>query len=359
MNTQEALDYLSKLHGEEPKQTEAKDEKKETVNPETKPEAEVKETQTPSETPEDKKGVDQKVESKADDKAEESKPNDDKAKDTKNAEVDKASQVAKEPQKDGKESGREDKKPASGTQSAKEGDKPTKQEQRDYAFIREKAKRKEQKAKYEKRIKELEDELNKYKDLKLEHFKDKDGNPDQSSYFDWKFREKDLKDEVKSLKAQEQAEEAEYIERENKRRVDLSFTDEASKKEYLNLLETKGPAFLDAINEADPNGVVLGYLSTQEKYPIVMQRLMTDMDSLRKVFRSHDPDILKYNIAQFCEEVLSEKPKTTPSVEPAPVETPKKEIPIIGKQMTSTQTSEPVIKDRNYWNSYLTKHPRG
>lgn len=353
MNTQEALDYLSKLHGEEPKQTEAKDEKKETVNPETKPEAEVKETQTPSETPEDKKGVDQKVESKADDKAEESKPNDDKAKDTKNAEVDKASQVAKEPQKDGKESGREDKK------SAKEGDKPTKQEQRDYAFIREKAKRKEQKAKYEKRIKELEDELNKYKDLKLEHFKDKDGNPDQSSYFDWKFREKDLKDEVKSLKAQEQAEEAEYIERENKRRVDLSFTDEASKKEYLNLLETKGPAFLDAINEADPNGVVLGYLSTQEKYPIVMQRLMTDMDSLRKVFRSHDPDILKYNIAQFCEEVLSEKPKTTPSVEPAPVETPKKEIPIIGKQMTSTQTSEPVIKDRNYWNSYLTKHPRG
>jgi hypothetical protein len=68
---------------------------------------------------------------------------------------------------------------------------------------------------------------------------------------------------------------------------------------------------------------------------------------------------LKYNIAQFCEEVLSEKPKTTPSVEPAPVETLKKEIPIIGKQMTSTQTSEPVIKDRNYWNSYLTKHPRG
>lgn len=353
MNTQEALDYLSKLHGEEPKQTEAKDEKKETVNPETKPEAEVKETQTPSETPEDKKGVDQKVESKADDKAEESKPNDDKAKDTKNAEVDKASQVAKEPQKDGKESGREDKKQSTG------GDKPTKQEQRDYAFIREKAKRKEQKAKYEKRIKELEDELNKYKDLKLEHFKDKDGNPDQSSYFDWKFREKDLKDEVKSLKAQEQAEEAEYIERENQRRVDLSFPDEASKREYLNLLETKGTAFLDAINEADPKGVVLGYLSTQEKYPIVMQRLMTDMDSLRKVFRSHDPDILKYNIAQFCEEVLSEKPKTTPSVEPAPVETPKKEIPIIGKQMTSTQTSEPVIKDRNYWNSYLTKHPRG
>jgi hypothetical protein len=335
MNTEEALDYLSKIKKEEPKTTEAKDEKKETVNPESKTEVDVKNPQTPSEIPEEKKGVEQKAEAKTDDKVEDKKPEVVKTDDKADKVVEKS----------------EDKKA--------DDRKPTKEEQTAYAFAREKNKRKEQKAKYEKRIKELEDELNKYKDLKLEHFKDKEGNPDQSSYLDWKFRERDMKDEVRNLKAQEQAEESAYIEQENIRRVNLSFPDEAEKKEYMSLLESKGQSFLEALNEADPNGVVLGYLSTQEKYPIVMKRLMTDMDSLRKVFRSHDPDILKYNIAQFCDEVLTQVPKSTPSVEPSKTEAPKKEIPIIGKQMTSTQTTEPVVKDRNYWNSYLTKHPRG
>ena len=342
ISTEDALKMVEEINKEEPK-TEAKEETKETVNPESKPAEEVKETQTPSETPSEVKGGEQKTETKTDDKVEEKKSEVDKAQDQ-------ADKVAEKPEE----------KP--------EDKKPTKQEQRDFAFIREKNKRKEQKIKYEKRIKELEDELNKYKDLKLEHFKDKDGNQDQSSYLDWKFREMDLKNEVKSLKAQEEQDEARYIEEENRRRTELSFPDENERLEYQKLLESKGQSFLEALNEADPNGVVLGYLSSQEKYPIVMKKLMTDMDALRKVFRSHDPDILKYNIAQFCEEVLTSKPvpsqkeinQPQPSVQPT--QTPeKKEMPILGKQMTSTQPtgSENQLKTPADWNDYLRKHPRG
>lgn len=343
ISTEDALKMVEEINKEEPK-TEAKEETKETVNPESKPAEEVKETQTPSETPSEVKGGEQKTETKTDDKVEEKKSEVDKAQDQ-------ADKVAEKPEE------------------KSEDKKPTKQEQRDFAFIREKNKRKEQKIKYEKRIKELEDELNKYKDLKLEHFKDKDGNQDQSSYLDWKFREMDLKNEVKTLKAQEEQDEARYIEEENRRRTELSFPDENERLEYQKLLESKGQSFLEALNEADPNGVVLGYLSSQEKYPIVMKKLMTDMDSLRRVFRSHDPDILKYNIAQFCEEVLtSEKPvpsqkeinQPQPSVQPT--QTPeKKEMPILGKQMTSTQPSgsENQLKTPADWNDYLRKHPRG
>ena len=61
------------------------------------------------------------------------------------------------------------------------------------------------------------------------------------------------------------------IEEENRRRTELSFPDENERLEYQKLLESKGQSFLEALNEADPNGVVLGYLSSQEKYPIVMK----------------------------------------------------------------------------------------
>lgn len=337
LTTEDAIKMIEKINKGEEKETKVEPEKKEPITPEDKAKPEVKEPVTPTETPEKKDGgVDN-----SDDKDEKGtdKPDESKKEEVSVESNDKVDTVAKD--------------------SSKQEKPEKKYSPEQYTIIKERTKRKEQKAKYEKRIKELEDELNKYKDLKLEHFKDKEGNPDQSSYLDWKFRERDMKDELNSLKAQEEQNEAQYIEQENIRRVNLSFPDEAEKKEYMSLLESKGQSFLDALNEADPNGVVLGYLSTQEKYPIVMKRLMTDMDSLRKVFRSHDPDILKYNIAQFCDEVLTQVPKSTPSVEPSKTEPPKKEIPIIGKQMTSTQTTEPVVKDRNYWNSYLTKHPRG
>ena len=54
-------------------------------------------------------------------------------------------------------------------------------EERDYAFIREKNKRKAQRERYEAEIKSLKDELEKYKGLKLEDFKG-----DQQQYIDYR-----------------------------------------------------------------------------------------------------------------------------------------------------------------------------
>ena len=348
ISTEDAMKMIEEINKSN-ETTKSEPENKEPITPENKEEVKVEEPATPAEDPEKKVGVNGNSEPKGKDGTDKPAEPEDKKEPVEKVEP-------KAEQKD--ESKKDD--------SNKEDSKKYTPEQ--YTIIREKNKRKEQKIKYEKRIKELEDELNKYKDLKLEHFKDKDGNQDQSSYLDWKFREMDLKNEVKSLKAQEEQDEARYIEEENRRRTELSFPDENERLEYQKLLETKGGSFLEALNEADPNGVVLGYLSSQEKYPIVMKKLMTDMDALRKVFRSHDPDILKYNIAQFCEEVLTSKPvpsqkeinQPQPSVQPT--QTPeKKEMPILGKQMTSTQPtgSENQLKTPADWNDYLRKHPRG
>ena len=228
-----------------------------------------------------------------------------------------------------------------------------------HAFSIEKQKRKEQHAKDRARIKELEEELAKYKGLSLKDF---DNNVE--NYTDWRLKERDMQNEVQSTKERVEREEAEEMEREAERRVNLSFESEDERDDYNELLRTNGPKFYEALQKADPNGVVLDYLNSVEKYPIVLRKLMTDMDSLRYVFRDKDPVILRYNLHQFTKELLEgkkpeEKPKdgqpeTTPQPEPK-----KPTMPIIGKQVTANGKPSEPVHDRAYWNDYLRKHPHG
>ena len=133
-------------------------------------------------------------------------------------------------------------------------------------------------------------------------------------------------------------------------------------EDYRNLVTSKGPAFAAALKEHDTNDVVLNYLDTLQEYPIVLKELMTNMDTLRRLFRSKDPDTLKHNIEKISGEILDKahtKPQSVEVPQPAAVE-PKKALPVIGKQITNqTTTVEPTVKDRQYWNNYLRNHPHG
>jgi hypothetical protein len=230
-----------------------------------------------------------------------------------------------------------------------------------HAFAIEKQKRKEQHAKDRARIKELEAELEKYKGLKLEDF----GEKGTEDYVNWKLKERDMQNEVKTTKERMERDDEEELRKETERRVNLSFPDEADRDDYNELIRNNGPKFYEALQQADPKGVVLDYLNSVERYPIVLRKLMTDMDALRYVFRDKDPYVLRMNLHQFTQDLLNGKKPEEPEskAEPEP-EQPKKQpelkpLPVIGKQVTAgSKPSEPV-HDRAYWNDYLRKHPHG
>ena len=236
-------------------------------------------------------------------------------------------------------------------------DKKDKLSQRDYAFIREKQKRKEQKAKYEARIKELEEELKKRDGLEAKHFTKEDGSADPEAYIRNEFAKRDMTDELNRIKQQD-AQEQNQLALEQDRIITEHCFQGKELEDYRNLIDTKGKAFAAALKEHDTNDVVLNYLDTLQEYPIVLKELMTNMDTLRRLFRSKDPDTLKHNIEKISGEIL-DKVHVKPQEVPQPVE-PKKALPVIGKQITNqTTTVEPTVKDRQYWNNYLRNHPHG
>lgn len=329
MNTEEVNDYLSKLKDNAVT--------KEPITPEETdgtPEAPAEVTESETKV-EETKGVEQKqVEDKPDDKGEEPKA------EVKTEEPKVEETPKEEPKKEEK-----------------------KQTPRDYAFERLKRKSKEEKRQLEARIKELEEELNIGKGLKAEHFVDKEGKPDPTSYVDWKLKERDMQDEIRELQRYNEERQIREDIEEDKRRVESCFQDEKEREEYNSLIERNGKAFYDAVSEVDPNGVVFGYLSTMPEYPVVLRELMTDNKLLGYAFRSTDPDALKRNIAVIADQILDKRhnPISTPKGEPkveVKVE-PKKELPVIGKQINSTPGNANVVHDRNYWNRYLREHPRG
>ena len=327
MNSDEVNAYLAKLKGQSEEVAEPSTQETEEVSKEASAE-EIDDNKAVEEV----KDVEQKqVEDKADDKAEEPK-----------AEVKEEEPKAETPKEEPK--------------------KEEPQNRRDYAFERLKKKSKEEKKQLEARIKELEEELNKGKGLKAEHFVDKEGKPDPNSYVDWKFHEREMQDEIDKLQRYERERQLQEDIDEDRRRVENCYQNEEERKEYESLIASNGKAFYDAVSDVDPNGVVFGYLSTMPEYPIVLKELMTDNKLLGYTFRSTDPEALKRNIAAVADQIL-ERHHKQPTIEKIATEAPKveakKELPVIGKQINSTPGTANVVHDRNYWNRYLREHPRG
>lgn len=266
----------------------------------------------------------------------------------------------KEPEKEEPkvETPEKDEKKPSDEDKPKPKRKYTHEERVAHAFSIEKQKRKEQHAKDRARIKELEDELARVKGLRLSDF---DNNVD--NYTDYRLKEREMQDEVKFTKERMEREESEELARETERRVNLSFPTEEERDDYNDLIRTNGKQFLEALNEVDPNGVVLDYLNSVDKYPIVLQKLMTDMDALKHVFRDKDPVMLRLNLHQFTKELLEGTPKKadapTQTEQSNPPKPEVKPMPVIGKQVTTSSAPAEPVHDRNYWNNYLRQHPRG
>ena len=335
MSTDEALKYL------------AEHQPNVEVEPIDKVEVEPKEEQSSAQPSEETKAIAEPASDTADDtKAD--KPRDEKE-DRQNidssAGSDESAEDRDEKAEDNGKEPEKTEKPGKTEQSRKGeslGKKErTHQEERDYAFIREKNKRKAQRERYEAEIKSLKEELEKYKGLKLEDFK---GN--QQEYIDYRIdqqkQEQKLADQERYLDELNAAD----MEAENDRRVNLSFADERERQEYVNLLEKNGREFLSALKQFDPENVVMTYLNDLEQYPRVLKVLMTDKEALRSVFAKRDPTFRKLALDHLATKILAPK-------------TEKKKLPVIGRQTSSSPVAENKVHDMAYWNEYLRNHPKG
>lgn len=263
------------------------------------------------------------------------------------------------------------------TTDVADGKKKSHKEQRDYAYIREKQRRKEAEAK----VKELQNALEKYKGLQSKDFKDKDGNTDYDAYTNWKLQERDMQNEVQRLQLEQLNQEIEQ-DRINTERIFKG----QELIDYNNLIQTNGKVFADTIHEYDKNNVIFKYLDTVDDYPIVLRELMTNSSKwLPQIFRSNrysravikDSSILERNTAKVVEEILdnyyntmyTKKSETDAweAVNPqqlAEAQQPvKNNIPIIGKQITqsgagNSDNEVSLLSSINSINNFLRKNKR-
>lgn len=224
--------------------------------------------------------------------------------------------------------------------------KPTKQEQIDYAFKREKAKRK----RLEQRIKELEAENQKFKGLKLEDFKN--NNSDYINYLvDMKLREQErtrLQEEYNSSKNEE-------FDAINQEREKNCYPDAESLEKYHKTIEKLGPSFVKELDEEDKEGVVLGFLDDCDVSPLMLQIMLTDSNYKNNILSKHSPymkiralEDLEKKI-RYAQAEMSKRNSTVPekNEETKPVET-KPTMPVIGSVTKSeSNPNGKVVEDYN------------
>lgn len=242
-------------------------------------------------------------------------------------------------------------------------------EQRDYAYIREKQRRKEAESK----VKELQDALEKYKGLQSKDFKDKDGNINYDAYTNWKLQERDMQHEVERIRQEQLQQDIEQD-----RIITERCFNGQELEDYNALIMKDGKAFADAIHEFDEKNVIFSYLDTVNDYPIVLRELMTNANKwLPQIFRTNrysravikDPNTLERNTAKVVEEILDNYYKVNKvngeHVNPVNPVNPVKNnnVPIIGKQITQSGASNSdnevsLLSSINSINNFLRKNKR-
>lgn len=250
--------------------------------------------------------------------------------------------------------------------------RPSKEEQKNFAFVRQKEKYKAAKARIaeqQKEIEKLRKEIESTKGLQLRHFKKEDGSQDVESYMNFRDRQRDIESKIESMtRASEEQQRAMDLEIDSEL-TKRCFSDPTEREEYERMKDVTGPVLFQILEEKDPNHVILNYLDTLNEYPVVLRELLQpekNSEMIGRLFRSTDPQSLHRAIADLSDKILDDfhsgKSASQTSVQ---VDTPKgnKTIPILGKQISGSQShpsgSNSLLTDMASMNDYLRTHPRG
>ena len=199
----------------------------------------------------------------------------------------------------------------------------TRQEKIDYAFKKEKARRKAAEAKYQAVMAELE------------QLKKKQPNKENAvEYVDYAV---DLKDkEREASRLQEQIRESQSLEYEelNNARIRECFPDEAEQEKFRQVVEKEGPKLLKKLDAEDPEQAVLAYLDDSPIAPILTRLMIAKPEYLEEVLSKRSPYgkyVAMEKLAERVEYARQQmaKPEEVPQPAAAP-EPPKPVLPVVG-----------------------------
>lgn len=232
--------------------------------------------------------------------------------------------------------------------------KPSHEEQEKYAFTKLKNKEKQKREKliadYESRIKNLNEELSKFKGLQKDNFNNDD---DYMNYLvDQKMKEK----ESSRLQIEKANIEAEQFEEINQQRIAACFPDEKDRESYNKLIATSAPQFVELLEKTDPDNAILSYLDDSDIAPLLIRVMMTKPEYRNEILSKKNPysKVLALdNLAKqlsYAKSIIDKKRNSSNSNK---IETTKKPLPVVGKVAKSESSNQIDKNDPNYWNNML------
>lgn len=232
--------------------------------------------------------------------------------------------------------------------------KPSKQEQINHAFKREKARHREQLDAANKRIAELEEKMKKYSVLEQGDF---DPN-DVKSYIDHKFALQGEQAELEQLRANRDQmvanERMNEASARHEQQVNACFESNEEKQHYWALLRNGGTKFREFLNDYD-DGTIDQFIGDSSIAPVMISTLMRNPDILRSIVEKRNPMRKAIALQQLenrlqLQKKLGNRPQST-------TQKPTPRLPILGSQVANPGSSSDVKKTD--WNRYLMEHPRG
>lgn len=237
--------------------------------------------------------------------------------------------------------------------------KPSRQERIDHAFQRVNRKHKAEIEARDRRIAELEEKIKKYGPLEQLDF---DPN-DMKSYIDHKFALQGEKAELDRLKADRErlaADErmGEAMERHD-RQVAECFQDEAERERYWTLLRNGGQKFREFLDAYDRDGTIDSYIGESPIAPIMIRTLMGNPETLKSIVETRNPVRKAFALQQLENRLMLQRRLQAGQARTASPQgqqpNPAPKLPIVGSQVSNPgSNSETTKRD---WNRFLAEHP--
>ena len=236
--------------------------------------------------------------------------------------------------------------------------KPSKQEQINHAFTREKKRHKAEIEAKDKRIAELEEKIKKYSVLEQGDF---DPN-DVKSYIDHKFALQNEQGELETLKRDRDRMANEDRMREaserHERQVNDCFSSDDEKEKYWNLLRNGGQKFREFLNDYD-DGTIDQFIGDSDIAPVMISTLMRNPDVLRSIVEKQNPTRKMLALQQLENRLILQRriggTVRQNAAEEKPGQAANSALPIIGSQVASPGVSGTT--HQRDWNRYLEEHP--
>lgn len=241
--------------------------------------------------------------------------------------------------------------------------KPNKQERINHAFQREKKRFKAELEAKDKHIAELEEKIKKYSVLEQGDF---DPN-DMKSYIDHKFALQGEQAELDKLKADRDRMVADDQLREASARMEQQvndcFSSEEEKGHFWTLLKNGGQKFREFLNENDKDNAIDRFIGDSDIAPLMISTLMRNPEILNSIVSKRSPERKSYALQQLENRlILQRRFASVKNTAPQPSGTTETnnqspKLPITGSQVSNPGGSTST-KQRD-WNAYLAEHPRG